>query len=152
MTQLKLAHPARKTGARANGVNGHGVIRQIRIAFKPGNRLAATVGVVLGGFVPAATFTVAHFEFAGQATLHDGIIAVLITGGLAFSARTVFDWALLALRSPVKAAGFVALAEGAMTCSHIWPLNLAALAVLLGINATATACNLAVSRADCIEK
>ena len=124
-----------------------GVIRQVRIALKAENRLSAVVGAVLGGFVPLAAFAVAHSDISTASPgMHDVLMAGMVCGGLLFSAKTVFDWALSALGHKAKAFGFVVLAEGAMTFSHLWGVNLAALAVLVGINAVATACNLAVDK------
>lgn len=118
-----------------------GVVAQIRRAFKPSNRLATFVGFCLGGFVPLAVYTVAHYE-AGPMALNKSWL--FVAGGLAFSALTVFQWGALAFDNRVKAAGFVLLAEGAMVTSNIHWLSLVALAYLILINGIATGCRLSL--------
>jgi VIT1/CCC1 family predicted Fe2+/Mn2+ transporter len=112
-----------------------GVIAQVRRAFASGNRLAAVVGLLLGGFVPLAVYVVAHGESGALARS-------LVAGGLVYSATTVFQWARLAFTSALKSAGFVVLLEGVMVTSNTHWLALAALAYLIAINGVATACTL----------
>lgn len=113
-----------------------GVGDQVRIALRPKNRLEALCGLVLGGFVPVATFVTAHGGWTWMT-------AVLVVGGLVFSAKTVFDWCSLAFGERAKALGFVLLIEGVMVASPVRWLSLAALALLVGINGTSTGCRLA---------
>jgi hypothetical protein len=118
-----------------------GITDQVRRAVQKQNRLASIVGAVLGGFVPLATYTIAH---AGP-DLHTwlGLSSLaLIAGGLAYSATTVLGWAWIAFRSVPKAIGFVVLTEGTMIFGPAW-LGFCALGILVLINALATACNLA---------
>jgi hypothetical protein len=71
-----------------------------------------------------------------------------VLGGLVFSALTVFRWGRLAFGSPVKALGFVVLAEGVMTfCSTAW-LSVVALGYLVLINAIATGCTIALGAVE----
>jgi hypothetical protein len=124
-----------------------GVVAQCRAAFARGNRLAAAVGLAIGGFVPVATYLVAHavrWELSPVVVL----AAVLALGGLAFSAPTVFDWTREAFGgrgsrlAVVKAGGFVVLLEGVMVCARglgLEILGLVALAYLVLVNAAATA-------------
>lgn len=114
-----------------------GVVKQAKIAFQRRNRIATTMGFILGGFVPIASYVLAHVEAPTQP-----MVWILVTGGLIFSAKTVFDWARIALRHPAKALGFVVLTEGIMTFAHTLPLSLAGLAMLVAINGIATGCNL----------
>ena len=115
-----------------------GIIGQVRTASK--SPTAAIVGAALGGFVPVATYAVAHKEAALW-----NPSAALVAGGLVYSAKTVWQWGRLAFACPWKATGFVLLLEGVMVLSRIEWLSVAALAYLVGINATATACLLARS-------
>ncbi|HTA90057.1 MAG TPA: hypothetical protein VK745_10790 [Polyangiaceae bacterium] len=117
-----------------------GVVAQVRRAFARGNRLAAFVGFLLGGFVPLAVYVIARGE-SGSFSGHERAWAI-ITGGLVYSARTVFEWARLAFTSAVKSVGFVVLLEGVMVTSSTRWLALAALGYLIAINGTATACTL----------
>lgn len=118
------------------------IVAQVRNAAQKQNRLSTIVGAVLGGFVPLATFTLAHYE-AGIHGWRERAALGLVLAGLAYSATTVYGWAIVAFRSMPKAIGFVVLLEGAMTLSVLVWLAAVALAVLVLINALATACNLA---------
>lgn len=119
-----------------------GVIRQIRTAFQAQNRLAALVGAVLGGTVPVASFQLAHHEVNRAVPLVGQVPAWLVLGGLLFSAITVFGWTREAFGSPVKAAGFCLLIEGALLASQTPWLSFLALGVLVGVNVVATATRL----------
>jgi hypothetical protein len=94
--------------------------------------------------VPLATYVIAHYEATapGALTLTSSGPWALVAGGLAYSAKTVFDWASLAFANAVKATGFVVLLEGVMVTSATTWLGVAALAYLISINAVATACKL----------
>lgn len=113
-----------------------GVVDQVRAALKPQNRIATLVGFMLGGFVPVATFVTAH---SGSWT---ALSVALVVGGLLYSARTVYSWGVLAFAERVKALGFVMLLEGVLVTSQTAWLARAALAYLVLINGTATACQL----------
>ena len=118
------------------------VIQQVKRAFGRGARLAGYVGFVIGGFVPAATYTLVHHEVSQYPVLW-----LLVAGGLLYSAITVFKWAVSAFGSVVKSVGFVVLLEGILTFSHIPALSMAALFILIFINAVAAACALQVRKA-----
>ncbi len=118
-----------------------GVVAQVRLAFRPKARLATVLGALLGGFVPLASYTVAHQE-ANFDTLRGWIAVGLVLGGLVFSAKTVREWGELAFHDGRKALGFVVLMEGVATLSQTPWLALAALSYLVGINAVATGCTL----------
>jgi hypothetical protein len=120
-----------------------GVIEQVRLAFKPKSRLAAFVGFLLGGFVPLASYVIAHFEYDHSASFWQ-LPTLLVFGGLCFSAKTVYDWAKLAFTMPVKALGFTVLIEGVMTFSHVGWLGYVALGYLIAVNGVATSCKLAL--------
>ena len=85
-----------------------GVVAQVRLAFRPKARLATVLGALLGGFVPLASYTVAHQE-ANFDTLRGWIAVGLVLGGLVFSAKTVREWGELAFHDGRKALGFVVL-------------------------------------------
>jgi hypothetical protein len=121
-----------------------GVVAQVRRACARGNRLAAFVGMLLGGFVPLAVYVVAHGE-SGSFTGHERAWA-LTAGGLLYSAKTVYEWARLAFASVAKSIGFVVLVEGVMVSSTTHWLALAALGYLILINGVGTACTLAGQR------
>ena len=119
-----------------------GITDQIRRAAQKQNRLAAIVGAVLGGFVPLATYRLAHYEASRDSALGRVALALVIAG-LVYSATTVYGWALIAFTKRPKAAAFVVLLEGTMTLAQTPWLAAVALGILTVINALATACNLA---------
>lgn len=123
-----------------------GVVEQVRLALRPGSRLAFVLGVLLGAFVPLATFVLSHHELQTTRELWRQPAAYFVAGGLLFSAVTMFRWGRLAFDVKAKALGFVVLLEGTMVTSHTRWLALAALAYLCAINGIATACNLARPR------
>src|SRR5262245_25520922 len=119
-----------------------GIITQIHIAAH--NPLPTVIGALLGALVPSATFVVGHYELTSWTEPK----ALIVLGGLVFSALTVFRWGRLAFGSAVKALGFVVLAEGVMTfCSTAW-LSVVALGYLVLINAIATGCTIALDAVE----
>lgn len=119
-----------------------GVVEQVRLALRRGSRLAFALGVLLGGFVPIATFQISHTELSTARALWTQPAAFFVAGGLLFSAVTMYRWGVLAFALRAKALGFVVLLEGAMVTSQTRWLALAALCYLAAINGVATACNL----------
>lgn len=120
-----------------------GVVQQVREALKRRNRLAAALGFLLGGFVPVASFVVAHGELDAARSLWLQPGTALVLGGLLFSAKTVYSWSKLAFGESSKALGFVVLLEGVMILAKTGWLGAAALGLLVGINGVATACRVA---------
>lgn len=119
-----------------------GVVEQVRTALRKEHLLATVIGMLLGAIVPLATFAVAHNELTFEPGVPDPR-ALLVLGGLVFSARTVYVWGRLALGSPLKAAGFTVLIEGVMVGSAQTWLAILALVYLCLINAIATGVTLA---------
>lgn len=114
-----------------------GVVAQVKTALAPKNRLATFAGFLLGGLVPMATFAVAHYEVSG---FFSDPRALLVLGGLLFSAKTVYAWGTLAFQNAAKALGFVVLVEGVMVFSATPWLAFVCLAYLITINGIATGC------------
>lgn len=143
--QLKVVEATPRRGPsseRRRPSDAPGVVFQVKVALRPKARLATALGFLLGGFVPLATYEVAHREI-GSDSLYAQLATYLVLGGLVFSMATVYAWGKLAFRVPVKALGFVVLLEGVMVTSHIGWLSIAALAYLVCINGIATGCTLA---------
>lgn len=116
-----------------------GVVKQIREAFTRRNSLGTTIGLLLGGFVPVGSFVLCHHELPRiEGAWAWRTIALLVVGGLVFSAKTVWQWSAAAFQDRWKATGFVLLVEGTMVWSHTPWLSYAALGVLVGINGVAT--------------
>lgn len=117
------------------------IVQQVRRAFARRNRLATTIGFILGGFIPIAIYVVAHRENAGLSfTGPTG----LVFGGLLYSAQTVYQWAKLAFTNALKSVGFCILLEGVMVTSKTYWLGMAALCILVAINGIATGCTIAL--------
>ena len=140
-SRIRVVRPRKRSAVRHLDVVG-----QVRQAFSRGP-LATVFGALLGGGVPAGVYRMAHFELATLPTWWDlrALKAIIVLGGLLFSATTVWRWARMAFKSPVKATGFVLLAEGFMTFSSDAVLSLGALGYLTVINAVATACTIALA-------
>lgn len=121
-----------------------GVVAQVRLALRPKARLATLLGCLLGGFVPLASYVVAHGEVDLE-TVHGMVSLLLVLGGLLFSAKTVFAWGRMAFNHGGKALGFTVLLEGVMTMSHTHWLAFIALGYLVSVNAIATGCTLSLA-------
>ena len=67
---------------------------------------------------------------------------LLVAGGLTYSAMTVYSWAKIAFKLPLKALGFVILLEGGMTFVPDAWIGLPSLGLLILINGLATGSNL----------
>jgi hypothetical protein len=123
----------------------NGVVDEVIIATAVRNRLATTLGFILGGFVPVGSFTVAHNEVTAF-NLANAAPLLMVLGGLVYSAITVYQWGFKAFESKFKAFGFVVLIEGIMTLSDIQWLSVAALILLVSINGLSTGTKLALKR------
>lgn len=145
LTQKELAERAERARAAAAAeavAASTNPVEQARAAFHSGNRLSALVGLVLGGFVPLASYTLVHLEVKTRPQLW-----ALVAGGLVYSAISVYGWAAQAFENRIKAAGFVVLLEGTLTfCSITW-LSLAGLAILMVLNGVTAAVILQKPRA-----
>lgn len=120
------------------------VVDQVKTAFAPKNRLATSLGFLLGGIVPIATYMMAHQVFPAAQTWYK-LTATLVAvgGGLIFSAKTVYDWGTAAFRLPLKAFGLMMLLELVMITADP-PLSLVMLTYLVVLNGIATGCNLSL--------
>lgn len=121
------------------------VVGDVRQALGRKARLATAIGAVLGGFVPLATWQVAHHEVT-SAPLWQQHATLLVLGGLAYSSTNVYTWGAQAFRSKVKAVAFVVLLEGVLVGSITHWLSVAALCILAGVNAITTGATLSVEQ------
>jgi VIT1/CCC1 family predicted Fe2+/Mn2+ transporter len=120
-----------------------GILDQVSLAAKPQNRLASFMGGILGGFIPIASFVLAHIECPIYP-----IMWILVAAGMAYSAITVYEWASIAFKYWAKAFGFVVLVEGVAIFAHTPQIFYAALTILVAINAIATAYTLVSDREE----
>lgn len=123
-----------------------GIVDQVTLALKPNTRVATFLGFLLGGFVPLASYVVAHFEIDRSEPFYTQSASLLVLGGLMFSAMTVYSWAQLAFKRAAKSVGFVVLLEGVMIMAHTEWLAWSALAYLVAVNGIATGCTLSLDR------
>ncbi len=112
-----------------------------QLATLRASKLAAFVGLLIGGFVPVAVYVTAHYYAPVNRMLW-----CIVAGGLLYSALTVYDWSVQAGNHPVKAVGFVVLLEASLTFSPIGGIAYAALGILVLVNGVAIACQLVVAR------
>jgi hypothetical protein len=122
------------------------VMTQVKCAIR--NPAAAVFGGALGGVVPWFARELAHSEL-GRAWAHNGLLAgleiVVIAGCCLFSMFTVYKFGCAAFGDARKAAWYVAALEGVMLVSHGRTSEIA-LAMLIGINAIANGCVIALAR------
>jgi len=91
------------------------VVEQVLQAISPGNRIAAFLGALTGGCIPALTFSVVHlvlpFHRELGSTLWDMVVGITmwatVGGGLFCSAPKVYKWFTAAFGSRLEAAGAV---------------------------------------------
>jgi hypothetical protein len=121
------------------------VVQQVKHAFKPGGRVAAWIGLLIGGCAPIFTFGVVHFVLPHHPERFI-ILWTIAIGGLLFSAPKVFKWGLSAWGSKIEALGAVVFLEGVMTFVPSLYLPTAALAILVFINAVYSACRLQIRK------
>jgi hypothetical protein len=122
-------------------------VARVRATFQKGNRLAAAAGTVGGSAIPLGVFSIVH-------TLPEGLmqrvgLLSVATGGLVFSARSVYDMGMSFFQARSKALGFVVLMEGVMSLAQLlrvswvaWSASIFALTVLMAANGVSTAVNL----------
>jgi len=123
---------------------------QTKRAFLWKNLGSTLGGFLLGGIVPVSVFWVGHYEihltdmFTMEWSAKKIMLAMMVAGGLVFSAKTVAQWASRAFLDVWKAVGFVVLVEGLMTvCETAW-LSFVLLGFLFVINGIATGTNLSL--------
>ena len=105
--------------------------RVAKLKITPANSRTFGQGLaaVSAGFLPLASFIIAHQEVASRPYLW-----CLVAAGLAFSAPTLSEWAQRWCKSVWKAWGFTILLEGVMIFSSTTYLSIGGLAILMSIN------------------
>ena len=114
-TTLNLLTPLKKSSKKAGSMSAEQlerltVVEQVKHAFKPGGRIAALIGLIMGGCAPAFTFGVVHFALPFHRELSI-ILWLIVGGGPLFSAPKVFKWFLSAMGSKLEALGAVMFLE-----------------------------------------
>lgn len=105
--------------------------RNVKINAAQRRSVKQVIASVGAGFLPVASYVLAHVETAETPALW-----VLVAAALTFSAPTLAAWARTWTGHSVKAWGFTVLLEGVMVASHIPALSLSGLVLLVAINAS----------------
>jgi VIT1/CCC1 family predicted Fe2+/Mn2+ transporter len=103
----------------------------VRVSAAQKRTLNQSCAALAAGFLPIASFVIAHYE-----SRSNPILWLLVGAALLFSAPTLATWASKWCGSQYKAWGFTALLEGVMVFSHLPVLSFAGLAILVLINAS----------------
>ena len=123
------------------------ILKEVRTAAN--NKIALLGGILLGGYIPFSVYWLMHqeaqtstplFEVAGQPIV---FAHCLVLGGLAYSAKTVYQWGRAVFADRFKAVGFTLLVEGILTFGHSACLIFPALGILVLINGIAATSRLA---------
>ena len=128
-------------------VRGPMILKEVRTAA--GNKTALLGGILLGGYIPFSVYWLMHQEAPASAPLcelagHPVAFAhLLVLGGLAYSAKTVYQWGRAVFADRFKAVGFTLLVEGILTFGHSDCLIFPALGILVLINGIAATSRLA---------
>lgn len=137
------------------------IIRQLNLVVLKGNRLACAIGALMGFVVPLMVYAVTHelpgiYKESGVVSLPFLALSAMAVAGCVFSAKSVYQWGVLAFADRFKAVGFAILLEGMLAMSGIvhesqwmrW-LGAVALAYLMLVNAISSATNIVTHNKDC---
>ena len=143
-TSKRARRTSRQTPDRAATVD---IVSQLECAAK--NPQATLIGALIGGVVPWFANTLAHGQlpsaFSRGNTGLAMVMLVVVLGCAVFSALTVYKFGRAAFGCQKKALGFTLALEGVMLVSS-GTTSLAALVVLIGINALANGSVIALAR------
>lgn len=103
----------------------------IKINAAQKRTIGQAMASIASGFLPIASFVMAHYE-----SKDNPLLWVLVAAALLFSAPTLAAWAQKWAGNQYKAWGFTVLLEGVMVFSHTEALSFAGLAILVVINAS----------------
>ena len=132
---------------RPSRARGPMILKEVRTAA--GNKTALLGGILLGGYIPFSVYWLMHQEAPASTPLcelagHPVAFAhLLVLGGLAYSAKTVYQWGRAVFADRFKAVGFTLLVEGILTFGHSDCLIFPALGILVLINGIAATSRLA---------
>src|ERR1700678_2027551 len=138
--------PARQALAVVDRVSGNAAVPKKKLPRRFARILAdfpqASLQLIASGaaaIIPISTFAMSHTELAGLEPTRESILMhlptiLLILCGLAYSAATVADYALLWTFCRAQAWPFTLLLAGVMTISHVPVLPVDCLCWLAGIN------------------
>lgn len=115
------------------------VVGQIKLAFRC--PIAATIGFLFGAAIPCGVFRTVHWDLNAN-----HLLWLVVVGGLAVSAKTVYEWSYSAFGCRVKAIGFVLVLETMMVITpSLW---LASTFLLLLVLANGIAASVALTKRE----
>lgn len=103
----------------------------IKVSAAQKRTIGQFVAAMASGFLPIASFVIAHHEAAQQPLLW-----LLVAAALMFSAPSVASWAQKWCGHQLKAWGFTVLLEGTLVFAHHEALSFGGLAILILVNAS----------------
>jgi hypothetical protein len=103
----------------------------IKVSAAQKRTIGQFVAALASGFLPIASFVIAHHEAASEPLLW-----LLVAASLAFSAPSVIGWAKKWCGNIYKAIGFATLLEGTLVFAQHEALSIAGLVILVAINAS----------------
>lgn len=114
----------------------------IKVTAAQKRSIGQLCAAIASGFLPIASYVMAHIESA-----QNPMLWILVAAALTFSAPTLANWAEKWCGGKVKAWGFTILLEGVMVFSGTAWLSYAGLAILVVINGS-NAWSLAAKRSE----
>ena len=120
-----------ETVKKANKPRALPTASPIKVSAAQKRSIGQLCAAIASGFLPVASYVMAHHESKGNPLLW-----VLVAAALMFSAPTLVDWAKKWCGNTYKAVGFTVLLEGVMVFSSTVWLSYMGLAILVAINAT----------------
>jgi hypothetical protein len=128
-------------------MNTQPLLSQLRTASE--HPRVSALGAALGGFPPASAYLLTHYALRELWASPDAferarfwLLLPVVAACLVFSVRTVWQWGNRSSLEKTKATCLVIALEGVMVLAPIPALSAVALAMLVVINAIATACTL----------
>ena len=154
---FSIPAPSRKRSAKKSvrvirKASDMSLVEQVRTAFDlRRNKLAMVIGAPFSA-IPFASWWLTHNELVtllnspmnAWNVFRIAMVVAVILGCLVFSAKSVFQFAKVALRDKAKSIALVVLLELILLFSGTEGLSIGALAVLIGINLVANTCNIAL--------
>lgn len=136
---------------KVNSVKELSFVEKVKMATHKNKRVAFILGAIAGGFVPVASYCIAHLQIPQAEGFISFVSWLMVIGGLIYSALSVYDFGKQAFGSSAKAVGFVMITELVLVFGQLEWLCYGALAILVGINSVIAGVNLAMEKVSSVE-
>lgn len=130
-----------------------GIVDKMLVATRDIHRTTFYSGILIGGFVPLASFSVFHFGVlrVPYTSISFPMMALFVLGCLGFSFPKVFTQAKVEFSTSLEAVCYTTLLEVAILLPHsihwaVTAVSIGALVITIAINATVTASKLIEKR------